>query len=207
MSIYIFRKFFSRLGTSLNLSRKAGDITMVKITLYNNGGQKEVLFYIVLCTSFLSVILIPNELKESKEDMYLGRRIQVLRCFTYFLQKYCTLRELHSIQSSQFKCYAKHITAQHQAIYPIQSIMASPCKLNKNIFSIFFKMRVYKKNKNAIIYIYIIYRNMKTIISKILNIRKKFLTSSFIYIIIIYVRKLTTTVGFIVMNFIVVISY
>ena len=130
MSIYIFRKFFSRLGTSLNLSRKAGDITMVKITLYNNGGQKEVLFYIVLCTSFLSVILIPNELKESKEDMYLGRRIQVLRCFTYFLQKYCTLRALHSKRIISIQSTMYTIIAQHQAIYPIQSIMASPCRVS-----------------------------------------------------------------------------
>ena len=61
---------------------------MVKITLYNIGGQKEVLFYIVLCTSFLPIILIPNELKEFPGDIYLDTRIQVLRCFG-------TLRVLH----------------------------------------------------------------------------------------------------------------
>lgn len=65
--------------------------------------------------------------------------------------------------------------------------MASPCKaiLKKN-----FYVHVYKKNKNAIIYIYIIYRNMKTIISKTLNIkfrRKKFLTEPYQIDYIIYI--------------------
>lgn len=65
-------------------------------------------------------------------------------------------------------------------------MMASPCKLNKNNFYV----HVYKRNKNAIIYIYIIYRNMKVIISKTLNIkfrRKKFLTERYQIDYIIYI--------------------
>lgn len=141
---------------------------MVKITLYNIGGYKKKCFLYYFVDFFCTCCLcIPNILKESKEDICLEYNVSTLRILP--------LRELHSIQSSQFKCYAKHITAQHQAIYPIKSIMASPCKLNKNIFYV----HVYKKNRNAIIYIYIIYRNMKTIISKIINIRKKFLTEHY----------------------------
>ena len=60
-------------------------------------------------------------------------------------------------------------------LYMNQSMMTSPCEIIlKNIFYV----HVYKRNRNAIIYIYIIYRNMKTI-SKILNIRKKFLTEHY----------------------------
>lgn len=119
------------------------------------------------------------------------------QCFVYSPYGY----RHKSVSSSNLQRYPFSHTVF--TLYMNQSMMASPCKLNKNIFYV----HVYKRNKNAIIYIYIIYRNMKRIISKFLNIRKKFLTSPFIYIIIIYVRKLTTTVGFIVMNFIVVISY
>ena len=119
---------------------------MVKITLYNIGGPKEVVFIIIFYTSFVLIVCVPDSSKEPKEDMYLEYNVPMLRILP--------LRELHSIQSSQFKCYAKHITAQHQAIYPIKSIMASPCKLNKNIFYV----HVYKRNRNAIIYyIYTLY--------------------------------------------------
>ena len=119
------------------------------------------------------------------------------QCFVYSPYGY----RHKSVSSSNLQRYPFSHTAS--TLYMNQSMMASPCKLNKNNFYV----HVYKRNRNAIIYIYIIYVNMKTIISKIINIRKKFLTSLLIFIILYIVRKLTTTVGFIVMNFIVVISY
>lgn len=108
-----------------------------------------------------------------------------------------------SVSFSNLQRYPFSHTAS--TVYLNQSMMASPCKLNKNIFYVHVYKRTYYVNN--ILYIYIIYVNMKTIISKIINIRKKFLTSLLIFIILYIVRKLTTTVGFIVMNFIVVISY
>lgn len=51
---------------------------MVKITLYNIGEPKEVVvFIIIFYTSFVLTVCIPN----IKRVSYLGRRIQVLRCF------------------------------------------------------------------------------------------------------------------------------
>lgn len=165
---------------------------MVKITLYNIGEYKKKQFLYCFVGFFCACCLcIPNMLKESKEDIYLEYSVSMLRILP--------LRVLHKcVSSSNLQRYPFAST-----VYLNQSMMASPCKLNKNIFYV----HVYKRNRNAIIYIYIIYVNMKTIISKIINIRKKFLTSLLIFIILYIVRKLTTTVGFIVMNFIVVISY
>lgn len=53
---------------------------MVKITLYNIGGyKKKQVFY-----CFVGFFCIRFQIfKKSKEDMYLGERIQVLRCFGY----------------------------------------------------------------------------------------------------------------------------
>lgn len=171
---------------------------MVKITLYNIGEyKKKQVLYCFVDFFLYSCLCIPNSLKEPKKICIWNIMYQ---CFVY-----SPLRVLHkSVSSSNLQRYPFSHTAS--TLYMNQSMMASPCKLNKNNFYV----HVYKRNKNAIIYIYIIYRNMKVIISKFLNInfkRKKFLTSLLIFIILYIVRKLTTTVGFIVMNFVVVISY
>lgn len=122
---------------------------MVKITLYNIGEyKKKQVFYCFVGFFLYSCLCIPNILKEPKKDIYLEYSVLMLRILP--------LRELHSIQSSQFKCYAKHITAQHQAIYTIKCIMASPCKLNKNNFSIFLKC-VCIRETNMLLYIYTLY--------------------------------------------------
>lgn len=170
---------------------------MVKITLYNIGEYKKKQFLYCFVSFFYACYLcIPNILKESKKDIYLGTRILMLRILP--------LRELHKcVSSSNLQRYTFFHTASTP--YSSQNMMASPCKLNKNNFYVHVYKRTYYVNN--ILYIYIIYVNMKTIISKIINIRKKFLTSLLIFIILYIVRKLTTTVGFIVMNFIVVISY
>ena len=69
---------------SLNLSRKAGDITMIQNTLYNSGGYiKRSKLFIVLWASFVSILFVFQIFKKSKEDIYLGERIQVFRCFGY----------------------------------------------------------------------------------------------------------------------------
>ena len=171
---------------------------MVKITLYNIGEyKKKQVFYCFVGFFCTCCLCIPNMLKESKEDIYIWNI--VYQCFVYSPYGY----RHKCVSSSNLQRYPFSHTAS--TLYMNQSMMASPCKLNKNNFYVHVYKRTYYVNN--ILYIYIIYRNMKTIISKILNIRKKFLTFLFIYIIIIYVRKLTTTVGFIVMNFIVVISY
>lgn len=44
---------------------------MVKITLYNSGELKEVVFIIIFYTSFVLTVCIPNISKEPKEDVYL----------------------------------------------------------------------------------------------------------------------------------------
>ena len=134
---------------------------MVKITLYNSGEYKKKCFLYCFISFFCTCCLcIPNMLKESKKDIYLGTRILMLRILP--------LRVLHSsVSSSNLQRYPFSHTAS--TLYMNQSMMASPCKaILKNIFYV----HVYKKNKNAIIYIYIIYVNMKTIISKIINILK-----------------------------------
>ena len=147
---------------------------MVKITLYNIGEYKKKQFlycFIGFC------LYIPNILKEPKEDTYLEYNVLMLRILP--------LRELHSsVSFSNLQRYPFSHTAS--TLYLNQNMMASPCKLNKNIFYV----HVYKKNKNAIIYIYIIYRNMKVIISNFLNIkikRKKFLTERYQIDYIIYI--------------------
>ena len=170
---------------------------MVKDTLYNIGEPKEVVFIIIFYTYFVLVVCISNMLKEPKEDMYLETRISMLRILPLRAQAF---KSIISIQMLRY--LFSHIAS---TLYMNQSMMASPCKLNKNIFYVHVNKRTHYVNN--ILYIYIIYVNMKRITSKFLNIRKKFLTSLLIFIILYIVRKLTTTVGFIVMNFIVVISY
>ena len=65
---------------SLNLSRKAGDITMVKITLYNIGEYKKKQFLYCFVSFFYACCLcIPNILKEPKKDIYLEYNVLVLR--------------------------------------------------------------------------------------------------------------------------------
>lgn len=140
---------------------------MVKITLYNIGEyKKKQLLYCFVGFFCACCLCIPNMLKESKEDIYLEYSVLMLRILP--------LRVLHSsVSFSNLQRYPFSHTAS--TLYMNQSMMASPCKLNKNNFYV----HVYKRNKNAIIYIYIIYVNMKTIISKIINIRKKFLTERY----------------------------
>lgn len=143
---------------------------MVKITLYNIGEYKKKQFLYCFVSFFYACCLcIPNILKEPKKYVYLEYSVSMLRILP--------LRVLHkSVSSSNLQRYPfSHIAS---TLYMNQSMMASPCKLNKNNFYV----HVYKRNKNAIIYIYIIYRNMKVIISKFLNInfkRKKFLTEHY----------------------------
>lgn len=151
---------------------------MVKITLYNIGEyKKKQVFYCFVSFFCTCCLCIPNMLKEPKKDIYLEYSVSMLRILP--------LRVLHSsVSSSNLQRYPFFHTAS--TFYSSQSMMASPCKLNKNNFYV----HVYKRNKNAIIYIYIIYRNMKVIISKFLNIkfkRKKFLTEPYQIYYIIYI--------------------
>ena len=143
---------------------------MVKIPLYNSGELKEVVFIIIFYTSFVLTVCIPNISKEPKEDVYLEYSVSKLCILPLRVQTFNasytppTGKDIQSVSSSNLQRYPfSHIAS---ILYMNQSMMASPCKLNKNIFYV----HVYKRNKNAIIYIYIIYRNMKRIISKFLNI-------------------------------------
>lgn len=52
---------------------------MVKITLYNIGGPKEVVFIIIFYTSFVLIVCVPDSSKEPKEDMYLEYNVPMLR--------------------------------------------------------------------------------------------------------------------------------
>lgn len=134
---------------------------MVKITLYNIGEyKKKQVLYCFVDFFLYSCLCIPNSLKEPKKICIWNIMYQ---CFVYspYGQRH------KSVSSSNLQRYPfSHIAS---TLYMNQSMMASPCKaILKNIFYV----HVYKKNKNAIIYIYIIYVNMKTIISKIINILK-----------------------------------
>ena len=143
---------------------------MVKITLYNIGEYKKKQFlYCFVSFFYVCCLCIPNILKESKEDVYLEYSVSIFVYSPYGYRHKC-------VSSSNLQRYPFSHTVS--TVYLNQNMMASPCKLNKNNFYV----HVYKKYKNAIIYIYIIYRNMKTIISKTLNIkfrRKKFLTEHY----------------------------
>lgn len=145
---------------------------MVKITLYNIGEYKKKQFLYCFVGFFCACCLcIPNILKEPKKDIYIWNIMY--QCFVYSPYGY----RHKSVSSSNLQRYPFSNIAS--TVYLNQSMMASPCKaILKNIFYV----HVYKRNKNAIIYIYIIYRNMKTIISKFLNINfkiKKFLTEHY----------------------------
>ena len=52
---------------------------MVKITLYNSGELKEVVFIIIFYTSFVLTVCISNISKEPKEDVYLEYSVLMLR--------------------------------------------------------------------------------------------------------------------------------
>ena len=52
---------------------------MVKITLYNIGGPKEVVFIIIFYTSFVLIVCVPDSSKKPKEDMYLEYNVPMLR--------------------------------------------------------------------------------------------------------------------------------
>lgn len=65
-----FRNFCCRPETSLNLSRKAGDITMIKNTLYNSGGYKKKDFLYCFVASFYIHLLIPNIKKVTRRHVF-----------------------------------------------------------------------------------------------------------------------------------------
>jgi len=56
---------------------------MVKITLYNIGEPKEVVFIIIFYTSFVLIVCVPDSSKEPKEDMYLEYNVLMLRILPY----------------------------------------------------------------------------------------------------------------------------
>ena len=131
---YFLNNFCLRPGTSLNLARKAGEVTMVKITLYNIGEyKKKQVFY---CFVGFFCIRIPNIKKVSRRHVFGYKNTSASMLREY--KKEIPYGNCIQIQSSQFKCYAKYITAQHQAIYPIKSTMASPCKAILKIISKYF---------------------------------------------------------------------
>ena len=131
---------------------------MVKIALYNIGELKEVFFIIIFYTSFVLTVCIPNIKRVSRRYIFEKKNTSASVPYGH---------RHSSVSFSNLQRYPFSHTAS--TLYMNQSMMALPCKLNKNNFYV----HVYKRNRNAIIYIYIyiIYRNMKTI-SKILNIKK-----------------------------------
>lgn len=93
---------------------------MVKITLYNIGGPKEVVFIIIFYTSFVLIVCVPDSSKEPKEDMYLEYNVLMLRILP--------LRVLHSsVSFSNLQRYPFSHTAS--TLYMNQSMMASPCEI------------------------------------------------------------------------------
>ena len=116
---------------------------MVKITLYNIGEYKKKQFLYCFIDFFCTCCLyIPNSLKEPKK-IYIWNIM-----YQYFVYSPYGYRH-KSVSSSNLQRYPFSHTAS--TLYMNQSMMASPCKLNKNNFYV----HVYKRNKNAIIYIYI----------------------------------------------------
>lgn len=108
---------------------------MVKITLYNSGEPKEVVFIIIFYTSFVLIVCVPDSSKEPKEDICLEYNVSMLRILPP------TGKGIQSVSSSNLQRYPFFHTAS--TLYMNQSMMASPCKaILKNIFYVY----VYKKN-------------------------------------------------------------
>lgn len=137
---------------SLNLSRKAGGITMIQNTLYNSGGYiKRSKFFIVLWASFYC---IPDIIKVSARHVF-GRKNTSASMLRIYKNKSIPPYghwDCMSIISVSFYDVRFPIEYQHsiQCFKKTLSIMASPCEfcIQKNKYSC-FKKNIY------IMYIYI----------------------------------------------------
>ena len=103
---------------SLNLSRKAGDITMIQITLYNSGGYiKRSKLFVVLWASFYCIPDIVFGRKNTSASMlriYKNKNritLRALGLYVYHLSIILRCAFLHRVST----------------LYLNQSIMALPC--------------------------------------------------------------------------------
>ena len=99
---------------SLNLSRKAGDITMIQITLYNSGGYiKRSKLFIVLWASFYC---IPDIIKVSARHVFGRKNTSASMLRIYKNKNRITLRALtlnkHIISVST--CFAVRFPIEYQ---------------------------------------------------------------------------------------------
>ena len=118
---------------------------MVKITLYNIGEYKKKQFLYCFVSFFYACCLcIPNILKESKKDIYLGTRILMLPILP--------LRELH------FKAY--HPATFYDIRFPIQHLLPTHHRVlwlrRVRLQKIFFMFMCIRETK-MLLYIYTLY--------------------------------------------------
>lgn len=110
---------------SLNLSRKAGDITMIQNTLYDSGGYKKKCFLYCFVTSFVS---IPNVLKSSRKDYVFGRKNTSASMLRIYKNKNrITLRALALYVYHLSIILRRAFPHRVSTLYMEQCIMASPC--------------------------------------------------------------------------------
>lgn len=122
---------------SLNLSRKAGDITMIQITLYNIGGyKKKQVFYCFVGFFCIHSICIPNIQKVKRRHVFGRKNTSASMLRIYSSKNRITLRALalnkHIIsEACPLRCMCFSIDNQHSisCFKKTLSIMASPCEL------------------------------------------------------------------------------
>lgn len=113
---------------SLNLSRKAGDITMIQITLYNIGGyKKKQVFYCFVGFFCIHSICIPDIIKVSAIHVVFGRKNTSASMLRVHKNKSIPLRALELYVYHLSIILRRAFLHRVSTLYLNQSIMASPC--------------------------------------------------------------------------------
>ena len=96
---------------SLKVSRKAGDITMIKITLYNSGGYiKRSKFFIVLWASFYCI----SDIKKVSARHVFGRKNTSASMLRVYKNKSIPLRALDKQSIISEVCYTVRFSIDNQ---------------------------------------------------------------------------------------------
>ena len=97
---------------------------MVKITLYNSGELKEVVFVIIFYTSFVLTVCIPNISKEPKEDVYLEYSVSMLRILPLRAKAFKRIiQQLSTIRAKAFKRIIQQLSTIYVFPYSIYFLL------------------------------------------------------------------------------------
>ena len=115
---------------SLKVSRKAGDITMIQITLYNSGGYKKKCFLYCFVGFFcIHSVCIPDIIKVSVRHVF-GRKNISASMLRIYKNKSIPLRALDSMSIISEACPLRCVRFPTEYQHSIWSNVLWRCRVN-----------------------------------------------------------------------------